>query len=208
MISLSRLQLTGLSARGLTGVAITQLSVFSLKTCFALSGVNDQTYTGMYTSTYTYSSLFLSLSLRHSQKHICIYIFMSLSLSLSLRLFLPLFLTPSLFLYLPLQLSVRESYSVPQRADNYCFVLLPVEADISLSLSLSTIYQSIFPLPLSSRNQLSTLPAPVCNLPLKVLIACNNKLVSLPEELGQLRHLTELVGIRVTHIYITHLKVD
>ncbi|XP_072550714.1 DISP complex protein LRCH3 isoform X2 [Salminus brasiliensis] len=43
-----------------------------------------------------------------------------------------------------------------------------------------------------SRNQLSTLPAHVCSLPLKVLIACNNKLVSLPEELGQLRQLTEL----------------
>uniref|UniRef100_A0AAX7UJ66 Calponin-homology (CH) domain-containing protein n=1 Tax=Astatotilapia calliptera TaxID=8154 RepID=A0AAX7UJ66_ASTCA len=43
-----------------------------------------------------------------------------------------------------------------------------------------------------SRNQLSVLPAVVCGLPLKVLIACNNKLVSLPEELGQLRHLTEL----------------
>ncbi|KAM4565952.1 DISP complex protein LRCH3 isoform 2-T2 [Odontesthes bonariensis] len=43
-----------------------------------------------------------------------------------------------------------------------------------------------------SRNQLSVLPPVVCSLPLKVLIACNNKLVSLPEELGQLRHLTEL----------------
>ncbi|XP_008296666.1 leucine-rich repeat and calponin homology domain-containing protein 3 isoform X2 [Stegastes partitus] len=43
-----------------------------------------------------------------------------------------------------------------------------------------------------SRNQLSVLPTVVCSLPLKVLIACNNKLVSLPEELGQLRHLTEL----------------
>ncbi|KAK5601223.1 hypothetical protein CRENBAI_002656, partial [Crenichthys baileyi] len=42
------------------------------------------------------------------------------------------------------------------------------------------------------RNQLSVLPAVVCSLPLKVLIASNNKLVSLPEELGQLRHLTEL----------------
>lgn len=46
----------------------------------------------------------------------------------------------------------------------------------------------------SSRNQLSVLPAVVCSLPLKVLIASNNKLVSLPEELGQLRHLTELVS--------------
>ncbi|XP_060028202.1 DISP complex protein LRCH3 isoform X2 [Erinaceus europaeus] len=43
-----------------------------------------------------------------------------------------------------------------------------------------------------SRNQLSTLPAHLCDLPLKVLIASNNKLVSLPEEIGHLRHLTEL----------------
>ncbi|XP_010957648.1 DISP complex protein LRCH3 isoform X4 [Camelus ferus] len=43
-----------------------------------------------------------------------------------------------------------------------------------------------------SRNQLSTLPIHLCNLPLKVLIASNNKLVSLPEEIGHLRHLTEL----------------
>ncbi|XP_058518005.1 DISP complex protein LRCH3 isoform X2 [Ochotona princeps] len=43
-----------------------------------------------------------------------------------------------------------------------------------------------------SRNQLSTLPVHLCNLPLKVLIASNNKLVSLPEEIGQLRYLTEL----------------
>ncbi|XP_069928347.1 DISP complex protein LRCH3 isoform X12 [Oryctolagus cuniculus] len=43
-----------------------------------------------------------------------------------------------------------------------------------------------------SRNQLSTLPVHLCNLPLKVLIASNNKLVSLPEEIGHLRYLTEL----------------
>ncbi|XP_036059830.1 DISP complex protein LRCH3 isoform X15 [Onychomys torridus] len=43
-----------------------------------------------------------------------------------------------------------------------------------------------------SRNQLSTLPVHLCNLPLKVLIASNNKLVSLPEEIGLLRQLTEL----------------
>ncbi|XP_060130272.1 DISP complex protein LRCH3 isoform X5 [Zootoca vivipara] len=43
-----------------------------------------------------------------------------------------------------------------------------------------------------SRNQLSTLPVHLCSLPLKVLIASNNKLVSLPEEIGQLRHLMEL----------------
>ncbi|XP_051934692.1 DISP complex protein LRCH3 isoform X3 [Hippocampus zosterae] len=43
-----------------------------------------------------------------------------------------------------------------------------------------------------SRNQLSALPVVLCGLPLKVLIACNNKLVALPQEVGQLRHLTEL----------------
>ncbi|XP_030071725.1 DISP complex protein LRCH3 isoform X1 [Microcaecilia unicolor] len=43
-----------------------------------------------------------------------------------------------------------------------------------------------------SRNQLSTLPVHMCSLPLKILIASNNKLISLPEEIGQLRQLTEL----------------
>ncbi|NWS83306.1 LRCH3 protein, partial [Toxostoma redivivum] len=43
-----------------------------------------------------------------------------------------------------------------------------------------------------SRNQLSTLPIHLCSLPLKVLIASNNKLVSIPEEIGRLRQLTEL----------------
>ncbi|XP_041438410.1 leucine-rich repeat and calponin homology domain-containing protein 1 isoform X1 [Xenopus laevis] len=42
------------------------------------------------------------------------------------------------------------------------------------------------------RNQLSSLPACVCGLPLKVLIANNNKLGSLPEEIDQLQHLMEL----------------
>ncbi|XP_033867320.3 leucine-rich repeat and calponin homology domain-containing protein 1 isoform X6 [Acipenser ruthenus] len=43
-----------------------------------------------------------------------------------------------------------------------------------------------------SRNQLSTLPACLCGLPLKVLIASNNKLGALPEEIGQLNQLMEL----------------
>ncbi|XP_075389253.1 leucine-rich repeat and calponin homology domain-containing protein 1 isoform X2 [Tenrec ecaudatus] len=43
-----------------------------------------------------------------------------------------------------------------------------------------------------SRNQLSTLPACLCGLPLKVLIASNNKLVCLPEEIGRLKQLMEL----------------
>uniref|UniRef100_F7E053 Leucine rich repeats and calponin homology domain containing 1 n=1 Tax=Ornithorhynchus anatinus TaxID=9258 RepID=F7E053_ORNAN len=43
-----------------------------------------------------------------------------------------------------------------------------------------------------SRNQLSSMPASLCGLPLKVLIASNNKLGSLPEEIGQLKQLMEL----------------
>ncbi|NXL60050.1 LRCH1 protein, partial [Chordeiles acutipennis] len=43
-----------------------------------------------------------------------------------------------------------------------------------------------------SRNQLSSLPACLCGLPLKVLIASNNKLGCLPEEIGQLKQLMEL----------------
>ncbi|XP_038817603.1 DISP complex protein LRCH3-like isoform X1 [Salvelinus namaycush] len=82
---------------------------------------------------------------------------------------------------------------------------LPVEVCMFVSLEHLNLYQNCLrSLPESllnlqaltylniSRNQLSTLPSPVCSLPLKVLIACNNKLVSLPEELGQLLQLTEL----------------
>ncbi|KAL6478749.1 hypothetical protein MHYP_G00121820 [Metynnis hypsauchen] len=82
---------------------------------------------------------------------------------------------------------------------------LPVEVCMFVSLENLNLYQNCLrSLPESlinlqaltylniSRNQLSTLPAHVCSLPLKVLIACNNKLLSLPEELGQLRQLTEL----------------
>uniref|UniRef100_A0A3P8XRC6 Calponin-homology (CH) domain-containing protein n=1 Tax=Esox lucius TaxID=8010 RepID=A0A3P8XRC6_ESOLU len=82
---------------------------------------------------------------------------------------------------------------------------LPVEVCMFVSLEHLNLYQNCLrTLPESllnlqaltylniSRNQLSTLPGPVCSLPLKVLIACNNKLVSLPEEIGQLRLLTEL----------------
>ncbi|KAA0715246.1 Leucine-rich repeat and calponin -like proteiny domain-containing protein 3 [Triplophysa tibetana] len=82
---------------------------------------------------------------------------------------------------------------------------LPVEVCMFVSLENLNLYQNCLrSLPESlinlqsltylniSRNQLSTLPAHLCRLPLKVLIACNNKLVSLPEDLGKLRHLTEL----------------
>ncbi|XP_061082979.1 leucine-rich repeat and calponin homology domain-containing protein 1-like isoform X1 [Conger conger] len=43
-----------------------------------------------------------------------------------------------------------------------------------------------------SRNQLSALPACLCELPLRVLNASNNKLLCLPEAIGQLRSLMEL----------------
>ncbi|GLD68635.1 leucine-rich repeat and calponin homology domain-containing protein 3-like protein [Lates japonicus] len=82
---------------------------------------------------------------------------------------------------------------------------LPLEVCLFVSLESLNLYQNCLrSLPDSllnlqaltylnlSRNQLPVLPVVVCSLPLKVLIACNNKLVSLPEELGQLRHLTEL----------------
>ncbi|XP_058607362.1 DISP complex protein LRCH3 isoform X4 [Onychostoma macrolepis] len=82
---------------------------------------------------------------------------------------------------------------------------LPVEVCMFVSLESLNLYQNCLrSLPESlinlqsltylniSRNQLSTLPAHLCRLPLKVLIACNNKLVSLPEDLGKLRQLTEL----------------
>ncbi|XP_060903368.1 DISP complex protein LRCH3 isoform X3 [Labrus mixtus] len=82
---------------------------------------------------------------------------------------------------------------------------LPLEVCLFVSLESLNLYQNcVRSLPDSllnlqaltylnlSRNQLSVLPVVVCSLPLKVLIVCNNKLVCLPEELGQLRHLTEL----------------
>ncbi|XP_063263890.1 DISP complex protein LRCH3 isoform X7 [Prinia subflava] len=82
---------------------------------------------------------------------------------------------------------------------------LPAEACHFVSLETLNLYQNCIrhiPEAVSnlksltflniSRNQLSTLPVYLCELPLKVLIASNNKLVSIPEEIGQLKQLTEL----------------
>ncbi|NXK11475.1 LRCH3 protein, partial [Herpetotheres cachinnans] len=62
----------------------------------------------------------------------------------------------------------------------------------SLTFLNIRVLMTLFSFCPKSRNQLSTLPVHLCSLPLKVLIASNNKLVSIPEEIGQLRQLTEL----------------
>ncbi|XP_056418062.1 leucine-rich repeat and calponin homology domain-containing protein 1 isoform X1 [Hyla sarda] len=82
---------------------------------------------------------------------------------------------------------------------------VPVEVCHFVSLEALNLYQNcikVIPDTLAnlkmltylniSRNQLSSLPACVCGLPLKVLIASNNKLGFLPEEIGQLQQLMEL----------------
>ncbi|NXX32948.1 LRCH3 protein, partial [Nicator chloris] len=101
--------------------------------------------------------------------------------------------TESLFFSLPSDLSRNRLSELPAEACHFvsletlnlyqnCIRYIP-EAVLNLqSLTFLNI----------SRNQLSTLPVHLCSLPLKVLIASNNKLVSIPEEIGQLRQLTEL----------------
>lgn len=82
---------------------------------------------------------------------------------------------------------------------------VPVEVCHFVSLEALNLYQNcikVIPDTLAnlqmltylniSRNQLSSLPACICGLPLKVLIASNNKLGFLPEEIGQLQQLMEL----------------
>lgn len=49
-------------------------------------------------------------------------------------------------------------------------------------------------MPPRSRNQLSSLPACLCLLPLRVLNASNNRLAQLPPNLGALRTLRQLVS--------------
>ncbi|XP_019871331.2 leucine-rich repeat and calponin homology domain-containing protein isoform X2 [Aethina tumida] len=43
-----------------------------------------------------------------------------------------------------------------------------------------------------SRNQLTTLPREICQLPIQILLVSNNKLSSLPDELSRMSQLTEL----------------
>ncbi|NWS08916.1 LRCH3 protein, partial [Motacilla alba] len=96
-------------------------------------------------------------------------------------------------------------FSLPSDLSRNRLSELPAEACHFVSLETLNLYQNcIRYIPEAvlnlqsltflniSRNQLSTLPVHLCSLPLKVLIASNNKLVSIPEEIGQLRQLTEL----------------
>jgi Leucine-rich repeat (LRR) protein len=54
-----------------------------------------------------------------------------------------------------------------------------------------------------SRNQLAYIPPSLCKLSnLEILIINNNKLVSLPEEIGQLERLIELVIISLIPVFI------
>nr|XP_033780931.1 leucine-rich repeat and calponin homology domain-containing protein 4 isoform X2 [Geotrypetes seraphini] len=85
------------------------------------------------------------------------------------------------------------------------FAEIPEDACHLISLeSLSLYHNCLRSIPLAitnlqtlaylniSRNQLSLLPPYICHLPLKVLIVGNNKLVSLPDNIGMLRSLRQL----------------
>lgn len=63
------------------------------------------------------------------------------------------------------------------------------------ALGHSGLHSQPSSLPLLSRNQISVLPACLCHLPLKVLIASNNKLAALPEDIGSLSSLRQLVSL-------------
>lgn len=56
---------------------------------------------------------------------------------------------------------------------------------------------------LYSRNLLSVLPKYLFSLPLKVLLVSNNKLVSIPEEIGKAKELMELVSSVYASVHMT-----
>ncbi|XP_052004711.1 leucine-rich repeat and calponin homology domain-containing protein 1-like isoform X2 [Xyrauchen texanus] len=117
-----------------------------------------------------------------------------------------------------LNLSTRKLKEFPQTASNYDLTdtveadlsknrLIDIPSEVCQLVSLETLnlyhnciksipdtiisLQSLTCLNIS-RNQLSVLPACVCGLPLRVLIASNNKLNALPESIGLLTNLMEL----------------
>ncbi len=68
--------------------------------------------------------------------------------------------------------------------------------------SMCIIYMLVV-LYVCSRNQLANIPPFVCQLQsLEVLHASNNRLVSLPEEIGRLEHLMDLVSGPTYAVYI------
>nr|XP_014351733.1 PREDICTED: leucine-rich repeat and calponin homology domain-containing protein 2 [Latimeria chalumnae] len=62
---------------------------------------------------------------------------------------------------------------------------------VSVIVSFHNVYEATGQMP-EHRNLLSTLPKFLFELPLKVLVVSNNKLVSIPEEIGKLKDLMEL----------------
>ncbi|KAG7277686.1 hypothetical protein CRUP_024506 [Coryphaenoides rupestris] len=85
-----------------------------------------------------------------------------------------------------LNLSARKLKEFPRSAANHDLTDT-VEADLSKN-RLTDVPSEICQL-------LSVLPACLSRLPLRVLNASNNKLVSLPDTIAQLHHLMELVGL-------------
>ncbi|XP_064456741.1 leucine-rich repeat and calponin homology domain-containing protein-like isoform X2 [Ornithodoros turicata] len=71
-----------------------------------------------------------------------------------------------------------------EKLDCYHNLLRVIPSSVSTLQSLSFLNLS--------RNQLRTIPAALCQLPLEVLLLSNNRLVSLPEEIGQMKCLMEL----------------
>lgn len=61
---------------------------------------------------------------------------------------------------------------------------------------------------LSSRNLISVLPKHLFNLPLKVLLVGNNKLVSIPEEIGKAKELMELVSSFSLSVLLNKLRIQ
>ena len=95
---------------------------------------------------------------------------------------------------------------LPQECtDYYSLERLVLYHNFIRSIPDSVIYlQSLQFLDLS-RNSLSYLPPTICELPLQGLIVNNNKLVSLPEEIGKM---STLMQLDASCNEITHLPVQ
>uniref|UniRef100_A0A8C7V8P7 Leucine-rich repeats and calponin homology (CH) domain containing 1 n=1 Tax=Oryzias sinensis TaxID=183150 RepID=A0A8C7V8P7_9TELE len=94
-----------------------------------------------------------------------------------------------------LNLSCRKMKEFPRTAANHDLSDTVEAGEDSAALCFKSFLTVTLSNPLClccSRNQLSSLPACLCGLPLRVLNASNNKLVSLPETIGQLQSLMEL----------------